>query len=182
MSELIDLLTRVDPNLIGQDAETVIYGDADVRSKATHIVELAGHGLLAVLEHDEGTSASFVVLGDMGTVDGVVVWYPVFRGWGPSGPGLIPAGGDPTWRGLRELRHTYWGENGYLHYPPGALISDAFAKLERWFDCGAAELASLGDRPRGYEPHRWDLPTPAGFTRLRDGRIQRMLPEEEEAA
>lgn len=125
MNDLIDLLTRVDPSLIGMDAKTVLYADADVRAKATFAIEVADQGLLAVLEH-EG-HVSFVVLdwaGAEGVTEGApVVRQLVFRGCGPSGE-------------LRELRHTWWGEDGYVHLPQGALIADAFAKLERWFDCG----------------------------------------------
>jgi len=129
MSDIIDLLTRADPSQIGQDADHVIYEDKDVRAKSTNAIELAGNGLLAVLE--DGIHVSFVVL-RWASGDNPILWEPVFSGNGPSGPGDHGGGG---FRGLRELRHTHWGENGYLFYAPGALIADAFAKLERWFDC-----------------------------------------------
>lgn len=37
---------------------------------------------------------------------------------------------------LRECRHTHWGEggNGYVFYPPGALIKAAIDYLGKWFD------------------------------------------------
>ena len=48
----------------------------------------------------------------------------VFHGDGPGGKG----------GSLRECRHTYWGEDGYIFYPDGALISSAFAMLSEFFD------------------------------------------------
>lgn len=45
----------------------------------------------------------------------------LFHGEGPSGA-------------LRECRHTWWGENGYVHYPHFATIEAAFRELRRWFD------------------------------------------------
>jgi hypothetical protein len=35
---------------------------------------------------------------------------------------------------LRECRHTYWGENGYIFYLPGDLITAAFQVLSEYFD------------------------------------------------
>lgn len=35
---------------------------------------------------------------------------------------------------LRELRHTYWGEDGYLFYPNLRLIASAFFELKNYFD------------------------------------------------
>lgn len=39
-------------------------------------------------------------------------------------------------RGLRELRHTWWGERGcgYLHYTNVAAIAETFRILGEWFD------------------------------------------------
>ena len=38
--------------------------------------------------------------------------------------------------GLRECRHTYWGEDGqgYIFYPHGKVISAAFILLSEYFD------------------------------------------------
>jgi hypothetical protein len=76
--------------------------------------------LLAVLA--DGDHVSFIVLMWAAKIDGdLMLWEQVFRGCGPSGS-------------LRELRHTWWGENGYIYYVNGELITDAFAKLRQWFD------------------------------------------------
>jgi hypothetical protein len=45
----------------------------------------------------------------------------VFHGEGPSDC-------------LRECRHTYWGESGYIFYPNGELIAAAFKALSEFFD------------------------------------------------
>jgi hypothetical protein len=47
--------------------------------------------------------------------------YCVFYGDGPSGS-------------LRECRHTYWGEDGYLFYPDGRIIAAAFKALSEFYD------------------------------------------------
>jgi len=44
-----------------------------------------------------------------------------FQGEGPSGS-------------LRECRHTYWGEDGYIFYPNGPLITAAFQELSKYYD------------------------------------------------
>ena len=48
----------------------------------------------------------------------------VFYGEGPGGKD------DP----LRECRHTYWGEDGYLFYPNGVVIAAALQALSEFFD------------------------------------------------
>lgn len=45
----------------------------------------------------------------------------LFHGEGPTGS-------------LRECRHTWWGEDGYLFYPDGAIISAALKALSEHFD------------------------------------------------
>lgn len=47
---------------------------------------------------------------------------------------LLFAGEGPV--GLRELRHSYWGKDGYIFYPSSNDIAKAFRVLERWFDVG----------------------------------------------
>ena len=48
---------------------------------------------------------------------------PIFVGEGPSD-------------GLRELRHTWWGENqdGYIFYPNGEYITKALEFLKKYYD------------------------------------------------
>jgi len=36
--------------------------------------------------------------------------------------------------GLRECRHTYWGEGGYVHMMPLDVVAKAMAALRKWFD------------------------------------------------
>ena len=49
----------------------------------------------------------------------------LFYGDGPGG-----AEGDS----LRECRHTYWGEGGYIFYPDGTLIVAALKALSEFYD------------------------------------------------
>lgn len=122
MIHLLNLLTPVDGSIIGRD-DTNLYAEPDIRAKATRVVELKKDGRLAVLATDE-LRVSFVVFRfAAGTSDGShpTLYERVFDGEGPSGE-------------LRELRHTDWGEDGYLFYAPGALIADAFEKLKEWFN------------------------------------------------
>lgn len=45
----------------------------------------------------------------------------VFHGCGPTGA-------------LRECRHTYWGEEGYIFYPKKRVIKAALKALEEFYD------------------------------------------------
>ncbi len=45
----------------------------------------------------------------------------VFHGEGPSGA-------------LRELRHTWWGDNGYVFYPNADIICNSLQFLKKYFD------------------------------------------------
>ena len=108
----------------------VVWPEEAIRAAAGEVIELAGDGLLAV--HDDDGAVSFAVFQwqqGPATKDGKIVdgtkYRHVFHGRGFAGS-------------LRELRHTYWGEqpdSNYIFYPRGDLIADAFAKLRRWFDC-----------------------------------------------
>lgn len=110
--------------------QCIVFADEDIRQQASEVIDLEGGGLLAV---DTGQESwlSFVVLeffSGPATMDGVVVegirYQRVFHGSGSAG--------------LRELRHTYWGNGdggGYIFYPSGKLITDAFKHLLKWFDC-----------------------------------------------
>lgn len=150
-SRLHDLLTPVDPAVIGWSPGELLYAEPEIRAKATHAIPLlpyqppsvfepyrdrAPRGLLAVLETPGEVLVSFVVVQWVaGPVDLAnltrslerqmeALYQPLFHGEGPSGT-------------LRELRHTHWGhaDDGYLHEPNGALIAAAFEALKRWFDC-----------------------------------------------
>lgn len=58
----------------------------------------------------------------------------VFHGTGPSGS-------------LRECRHTWWGDDeGYVFYPPGRLITQAFQCLSEFFDDMASQSSHVVER------------------------------------
>lgn len=46
---------------------------------------------------------------------------------------------------LRECRHTWWGEEGYIFYPDGDIITSAFKHLSKYFDGMASEKSSAED-------------------------------------
>jgi hypothetical protein len=116
------------------DSETTVYDLAQVRALATRCVDLGGDAVLALrLGDDYANHVSFVVLEfaygptlkNGVQVDGVKMAH-VF-----SGSGF----GD----GLRELRHSTWGEGnngGYMHSPSGGVIVAALVALQEWFDLG----------------------------------------------
>lgn len=102
------------------------YSIDKARTKC-EVRELDGHGWL-VLKPKEGEPAQdtwlqFAVLdfhcseGDDTNAYGKLV----FHGEGPTGV-------------LRECRHTYWGEDGYVFYPSGTVIKAAFKALAEFYD------------------------------------------------
>lgn len=106
------------PSALGE----LFYAEADIHALADRVIVLPSDGLLAV-EIDEGEIA-----------------FAVFaRVHGPTTDGTIGAFHDVVFHGegyagLRECRHTWWGEDGYLYYPDPELISAAFVELRQWFD------------------------------------------------
>lgn len=97
-----ELFERLTPIIDHKDDP--VYRDADIRAAATHVINLDGRDLIAVLERQ--VAVSFVVFAfSQSNVDGSDTLYErVFHGNGFSGS-------------LRELRHTFWGEAdnaGYL--------------------------------------------------------------------
>jgi len=118
------LLLLAEQSIATNDVEMVYDLDA-VRRVSDHLIDLPDGGALAVAIN--GIHASFVVFSrayqPTDTKGNVIATKlsPVFRGEGPS-------------EGLRELRHSYWGGDGYLFYPPAGIIIAAFRALEEWFD------------------------------------------------
>ena len=107
-----------------------VYADADIRKKATEVIPFCdGRSLLAVRTGKEPfpSLTEFIVFDFMmSSIDGTdTKWQRVFHGYGYTD-------------GLRELRHSYWGEldnGGYIFYPSASTICGAFELLKRWFDC-----------------------------------------------
>lgn len=125
---MIDLLERLTPVADDVNEGETVYPEPNIRATAHRTIELPG-GLLAVQVIEE-LHVSFVVFSAVrgpSTRDGVEVepamYQVTFCGEGPSG-------------NLRELRHTYWGKDGYIFYVNAELITSAFAALREWFDCG----------------------------------------------
>ena len=109
-----------------------VYDLAAVRAAADRVIDLDAPGRILAVSIRDGLHVSFVVFdfhsgpstaSDGKVVDGIKLAL-VFHGNGPSG-------------NLRELRHTWWGEDGagYLFSPNSKLIAAAFGALREWFDC-----------------------------------------------
>lgn len=94
-------------------------------AKKFEIVDLCCGGKL-ILNIDEN-KIDFAVMEfySSGVNDTNVLLSEIFHGVGFAG-------------GLRECRHTYWGGDwggeGYVFYPNGKIIADAFEKLSKYFD------------------------------------------------
>lgn len=98
------------------------YQEPDIRAVATEVVEFddGDRGLLAVsTKHNHIHFGCFNwVLTDKNDVR---MYDCVFFGEGFGAP-------------LREMRHTHWGESGYLFYADRVLIAEALKALGKWFD------------------------------------------------
>ena len=101
-----------------------VYSLDEARSKYEVIELIPEKGWLVFFKKDE-YRIKFAVL----------EFYSQVLGPGPEGPimtkMIIQGEGTAT---LREMRHTYWGENGYLFYANGTLIIKALEKLRDYFD------------------------------------------------
>lgn len=99
-----------------------VYLLSEIRSKSD-LLELCTDGYLAVLSNadDDSSLVVFGVFTHVYTDDTDEYVSVQFHGYGFSGA-------------LRECRHTYWGEDGYIFYPNGKAISLAFKELSKYFD------------------------------------------------
>lgn len=96
----------------------------DTLKKEFEVIEMEPENSWLVLFWDnEKLWLKFAVLdfcssdGDSSNVQATILFY----GDGPSG-------------NLRECRHTYWGENGYVFYPNRKTINLALEHLSKHFD------------------------------------------------
>ncbi len=100
----------------GSDYDVYRVGDQG----ADELIDLGGQAVLAVKVTD-GLHVDFAVF-DWLTTDGADHNHiMLFHGSGPSGA-------------LRECRHIYWGESGYVHFMNFAVVEAALRELRRWFD------------------------------------------------
>lgn len=96
------------------------------KARAKYVVREIVPDCWLVLDHlptDDNIWLHFAVL-DFNRSDGDgknVLADCIFHGEGPVG-------------NLRECRHTYWGENGYVFYPNGKRIAAAFKALAEFYD------------------------------------------------
>ena len=115
------------PNLANDEPA---YRACDIRAVATEVIEIAldncTYGaLLAVVVDPGGLKINFALFEFAAGVSSAPCpddqFSLVFHGEGYGAP-------------LREMRHSYWGENGYLFYADRQLIARALEALGKWFD------------------------------------------------
>lgn len=105
--------------------------------RAWQVITLPGD---AVVELVRTTSPSRLlsrlhVREDGGHVRWVLLeWVMGDHGQDPLALYAVLAHGSGHASGLREARHTYFGENGYVYYVNPAVLTWAFGQLRRWFD------------------------------------------------
>ena len=99
--------------------EDVVYR-VDKIPKDLKVIRLKRQGAIVFNLRDD-LWVKFAVCSLAFTQDNIDYLSLVFQGEGPSD-------------NLRELRHTYWGEDGYIFYVNGIEITEAFAHLAEYFD------------------------------------------------
>jgi hypothetical protein len=86
------------------------------------LVDLPNEGKLVLSWDKERFILKFTVLQwAMGSENGDAFYSCIFHGTGPTSR-------------LRECRHTWWGDDGYVFYPDGNIIAAAFLELGKHFD------------------------------------------------
>lgn len=92
--------------------------------KVAHEVEKLScqHDSFLVLNKKDEHWMKFAVLSfyQSNTDGSQMTLIEVFHGEGPTG--------------LRECRHTYWGDSGYIFYPHKSVIISALEKLSQYYD------------------------------------------------
>lgn len=98
------------------------YSLDDARSRY-EVRDLPGKGYLVLNWDAERFWLKFAVLSFLSSSgdDTEVEMDLQFHGEGPTG-------------NLRECRHTYWGDGGYIFYPSGKVISAGLEALSEFFD------------------------------------------------
>ncbi|WP_374029805.1 hypothetical protein [Bdellovibrio bacteriovorus] len=102
------------------DEQHTVYSLNEVREKF-EVVQLTTDGYLVLNWDKEMFWLRFAVLDFHTGFDDDTFLSIVFHGEGWVGK-------------LRECRHTWWGDAGYLFYPNGVLIGKALAELSKYFD------------------------------------------------
>ena len=100
-----------------EDSE-YIYNLDTIKAKY-EVLELVRDGYLVL--HWDKSWLHFAVLNFHYSDDEKTMLSVQFHGEGPTD-------------GLRECRHTWWGDGGYLFYPKGDLIAKAIGELSKYFD------------------------------------------------
>ncbi len=97
-----------------------LYSLDDIK-KTYEVIELKGNGYLVLNKNDIFLNFAVMSFVSSNLDDSDTKVAIVFHGSGPSD-------------NLRECRHTWWGKDGYIFYPNGPMIMDAFKHLAKYFD------------------------------------------------
>ncbi len=96
------------------------------RIQKAHTVISIGSDAWVILREETGTLYFAVARFISSDSDGLDVSVEVFwHGWGC---------GSLNGSGLRECRHSYFGDDGYVFYIDGRIMSQAFKVLSTYFD------------------------------------------------
>jgi len=108
-------------DIMGNDEE--VYSLDKMKELSTEHVELPSNGHLFYYREADGLHLNFFVGGfHTSDVDNKnVVIDKIWTGCGPTG-------------NLRELRHSFFGENGYIFYVNLDILEAASKDLRRYFD------------------------------------------------
>lgn len=135
MTTLVELLPPATP-FGGDVVEKGVFAESDIRRHATEVIELFPPKIRGRDDYPRGLLAVSVV---ENLVSFAALRFHSGHGWrgdrivSPPHYQLIFSGQGISGV-LRELRHTDWGDGGYINYPSGPLIAEAFRHLARWFD------------------------------------------------
>jgi hypothetical protein len=98
-----------------------VYYPLDLAKERFVVRDLDGGGYLILNFNEDNLHLDFAVMGFGYSVDDQIFLSVVFYGHGPMGA-------------LRQCRHTYWGDAGYIFYPNGKIIQAGLKALEEFFD------------------------------------------------
>lgn len=103
------------------------YSLSQLQEAADKQIDLS-NGCILFLKGEKDYWLEFAMVEFSSTVGEIEVYLPIFWGGGTSS-----LHGNPKEQ-LRELRHMYFGDTGYVFYMPGESLIEAMNHLSVYFD------------------------------------------------